>query len=121
MGKFIIKKTDNGNFNFTLFAPNKEKIAVASQVYTTKQACKNGIASVGKFAEKCIAENKIEDVVKKLNLEEVVRQQVNTFPVQKLEELVLGISKREFKMITMLGFVLGGLIGVIQGLFAVFV
>ena len=61
MGKFIIKKTDNGNFNFTLFAPNKEKIAVASQVYTTKQACKNGIASVGKFAEKCNAENKIED------------------------------------------------------------
>lgn len=69
------------------------------------------------FAE---AENKIEDVVKKLNLEEVVRQQVNTFPVQKLEELILGISKREFKMITYLGFVLGGLIGVIQGLFAVF-
>lgn len=70
------------------------------------------------FAE---AENKIEDVVKKLNLEEVVRQQVDTFPVQKLEELILGISKREFKMITFLGFVLGGVIGVVQGLFAIFV
>lgn len=70
------------------------------------------------FAE---AENKIEDVVKKLNLQEVVRQQVNTFPVQKLEELILGISKREFKMITILGFLLGGLIGIIQGLFAVFI
>ena len=61
MGTFIIKKTDKGNFNFTLLAANKEKIAVASQVYTTKQACKNGMASIGKFAEKCIAENKIED------------------------------------------------------------
>jgi uncharacterized protein YegP (UPF0339 family) len=61
MGKFIIKKTDKGNFNFTLLASNAEKIAVASQVYTTKQACKNGMASVGKFAEKCIAEGKIED------------------------------------------------------------
>lgn len=60
MGKFVIKKTPTG-FNFTLFAINKEKIAVASQVYTTKAACKNGIASIGKFAEKCIAENKIED------------------------------------------------------------
>lgn len=70
------------------------------------------------FAE---AENKIEDVVKKLNLEEVVRQQVDTFPVQRLEELILGISKREFKMITVLGFVLGGVIGIVQGLFAVFV
>lgn len=67
------------------------------------------------------AENKIEDVVKKLNLQEVVRQQVDTFPVQKLEELILGISKREFKMITALGFLLGGIIGLIQGLFVVFV
>lgn len=61
MGKFIIKKTDKGNFNFTLLASNAEKIAVASQVYTTKQACKNGMASVGKFAEKCVTEGKIED------------------------------------------------------------
>ena len=61
MGTFIIKKTPTGAYHFSLFAANKEKIAVASQVYTTKQACKNGMASIGKFAEKCIAENKIED------------------------------------------------------------
>ena len=61
MGKFIIKKTQGGSFNFSLFAGNMEKIAVSSQVYTTKAACKNGIASIGKHAVKCIDENKIED------------------------------------------------------------
>ena len=61
MGKFIIKKTQGGSFNFCLFAGNMEKIAVSSQVYTTKAACKNGIASIGKHAVKCIEENKIED------------------------------------------------------------
>lgn len=61
MGTFIIKKTPSGAFNFSLIAPNKQKIAVASQVYTTKQACKVGMASVGKNAAKCIAENRIED------------------------------------------------------------
>ncbi|MGE8000191.1 DUF445 domain-containing protein [Lysinibacillus sp. NPDC093190] len=66
------------------------------------------------------AEEKLEDVLKRLNLQEVVREQVDSFPVEKLEELVLGISKREFKMITVLGAVLGGLIGIVQGLIVYF-
>jgi len=60
MGKFVINKTKTG-FNFSLFAVNKEKIAVSSQVYASKASCKKGCESVGKFAEKCIAEGKIED------------------------------------------------------------
>lgn len=67
------------------------------------------------------AEEKLEDVLKRLNLKEVVREQVDSFPVEKLEELVLGISKREFKMITVLGAVLGGLIGIVQGLIVYFI
>ncbi len=67
------------------------------------------------------AEDKLEDVLKRLNLQEVVREQVDSFPVSKLEELVLGISKREFKMITVLGAVLGGLIGIVQGLIVYFI
>ncbi|AYC30185.1 DUF445 domain-containing protein [Paenisporosarcina cavernae] len=61
------------------------------------------------------AERELATVIEKLQLEELVREQVDTFPVQRLEDLVLGISKREFKMITVLGAILGGLIGIIQG------
>ncbi|MBQ3018207.1 MAG: YegP family protein [Clostridia bacterium] len=61
MGTFIIKKTPSGAFNFSLLAANKQKIAVASQVYTTKSACKAGMTSLGKNAEKCIKEDRIED------------------------------------------------------------
>lgn len=61
MGKFIIKKTPSGGFNFSLLAANKEKIAVSSQVYSTKSACKNGMESIGRHAAKCIAEDKVED------------------------------------------------------------
>ena len=61
MGKFVIKKTPSGSFNFSLYAANMEKIAVSSQVYTTKSACKSGIASIGKQAVRCIEEGKIED------------------------------------------------------------
>jgi len=61
MGKFVIKKTPSGSFNFSLYAANSEKIAVSSQVYTTKSSCKSGIASLGKQATRCIEEGKIED------------------------------------------------------------
>ena len=66
------------------------------------------------------AENKLADVLERLNLKEVVREQVDSFPVERLEDLVLGISKRELKMITYLGGVIGGLIGVVQGLLVFF-
>ncbi len=60
MGAFIIKKTNTG-YNFSLIANNKQKIAVSSQVYTTKSACKTGMASIAKNAQKCIQEDRIED------------------------------------------------------------
>ena len=61
MGKFVIKKTPSGGFNFSLFAVNKEKIAVSSQVYSTKAACKKGMESIAKNAVKCINEERVED------------------------------------------------------------
>lgn len=48
MGKFVIKKTNTG-IKFDLKAGNGEVIAT-SEVYTTAEACKNGIASVQKNA-----------------------------------------------------------------------
>ena len=56
------------------------------------------------------AEGKIEDVLKRLNLAEVVREQVDSFPIAKLEELVLGIiSQGATSLITWLGGIIGGL------------
>ena len=60
------------------------------------------------------AEGKIEDVLKRLNLAEVVREQVDSFPIAKLEELVLGIISRELRLITWLGGIIGGLVGLVQ-------
>lgn len=62
------------------------------------------------------AESQLEKSLRKLKIDDMVKEQVDTFPVAVLEDLVLGISKREFKMITVLGAVLGGAIGIVQGL-----
>lgn len=64
---------------------------------------------------------RIEEMMDRLHLAEIVRSQVAGFPVERLEEIVLGISRREFKMITFLGALLGGLIGIVQGIIVFFV
>lgn len=55
MGKFVLKKTETG-FKFDLKAGNGEVIAT-SEVYTTDDACKKGIASVAKNAPIAAVEN----------------------------------------------------------------
>ena len=61
---------------------------------------------------------RIETIMTKLKVQDLVREQVDTFSLERLEEMVIGISKREFGMITYLGAVLGGVIGVVQGIIA---
>jgi uncharacterized membrane protein YheB (UPF0754 family) len=60
---------------------------------------------------------KIPNLMTKLHLQKIVQEQVESFSVARLEDLVLGISRREFKMITYLGALLGGIIGLIQSIF----
>lgn len=66
------------------------------------------------------AVSKIETVMEKLRLEDIVKTQVESFPLQRVEEIVLTISSREFKMITYLGALLGGVIGATQGIMFLF-
>lgn len=48
MGKFVIRRTNTG-IKFDLKAGNGEVIAT-SEVYTTEESCRNGVASVQKNA-----------------------------------------------------------------------
>ncbi|MDR6805488.1 uncharacterized protein YegP (UPF0339 family) [Dyadobacter sp. BE34] len=50
MGKFVITKRANGEFQFNLKAGNGQVI-LASEGYTTKAACENGIESVKKNSQ----------------------------------------------------------------------
>ncbi|WP_298120092.1 YegP family protein [Flavobacterium sp.] len=50
MGKFVISTRKNGEFQFNLKAGNGQTI-LASEGYTTKAACENGIESVRKNSQ----------------------------------------------------------------------
>ncbi|WP_166244601.1 DUF445 domain-containing protein [Paenibacillus turpanensis] len=55
-----------------------------------------------------------------VRLPELVEEQVRAFPMEKLESIILDLSGKEFRAITWLGAVLGGLIGLLQSLFYAF-
>ncbi|GAK01616.1 DUF445 domain-containing protein [Geomicrobium sp. JCM 19055] len=71
-------------------------------------------ASVSKSSY--VLQRKLPSMLEFLNLEEVVAEQVNAFSVERLEAIVLDISRREFRMIKYLGGVLGAVIGLVQGI-----
>lgn len=50
MGKFVITTRANGEYQFTLKAGNGQAI-LASEGYSTKSACQNGIESVTKNSQ----------------------------------------------------------------------
>ena len=55
--RFEIKKSVDNQFYFVLVAPNNEPIA-KSEMYTTKDGCKNGIESIKKYAGTAPTEDK---------------------------------------------------------------
>lgn len=90
-------------FNFSQF----EDLITKTIIPTILQ---NVFSKMGLFVEKWM---------RKLNIPELIKRQVDTFTTERLEEMVLSISRRELKMITYLGAYLGGLIGIVQGMIVI--
>ncbi|MEX2416460.1 MAG: DUF445 family protein [Paenibacillaceae bacterium] len=61
-------------------------------------------------------ENNMERIFRTIQLEKLVETQVKLFPIERLEEIILSVSGREFRAITWLGALLGGMIGLFQAL-----
>jgi uncharacterized membrane protein YheB (UPF0754 family) len=49
-----------------------------------------------------------------LNIRQQLEEKINAMDIAQLEELILGLSRREFRHITIFGGILGALIGLVQ-------
>lgn len=63
-----------------------------------------------------VAASRADRLFQAIRLEEIVERQVRDFPIERLEEIIVNISGREFRAITWLGALLGGIIGLVQGM-----
>lgn len=58
-------------------------------------------------------------IMDKLQLAEVIKKQIDSFQLDHIENLVMDVANKEFRMITLLGFILGAIIGLFQGIVVV--
>lgn len=59
-------------------------------------------------------ENKISDLLQKINLNQMVEDKINQMPVEEIEELVLSVMKKELSTVVNLGALIGFIIGLLN-------
>ncbi|WP_456341970.1 DUF445 family protein [Thermovibrio sp.] len=64
-----------------------------------------------------VIERELPVIMEAINVEEMVKERVNSLPIEEVEEIVLKLIDEELKHITLLGGVLGFLIGLTQLIF----
>lgn len=90
-----------------------EEIPIASLLAPWRSQAEAAVpALVDRFLS--LAVRIIPPVMQAIQLPQLVKEQVQKFPVERLEEVILSVSGKEFRAITWLGVLLGGMIGLIQ-------
>jgi uncharacterized membrane protein YheB (UPF0754 family) len=65
-------------------------------------------------------QEQVPPIAQKLEIAERVERKILEFPTPQLEALVRGVTERELKLIVKLGYVLGGVIGMVSATIAMF-
>lgn len=68
-----------------------------------------------------LSEELVNKATDRINIQKMIEDKVNELDLEKLEDIILSIAKKELKHIEVLGLVLGFLIGIIQGLVVMFI
>jgi uncharacterized membrane protein YheB (UPF0754 family) len=66
------------------------------------------------------AKEKLPAAIAELDIGNIVREKVDAYPLEKLEELVLSVAREHLRKIELCGLVLGFLIGAVQAVFVYF-
>jgi len=58
----------------------------------------------------------IAHIKEKVDIQKMVEEKINELDLQELERIIIDVAKKELKHIEVLGFILGAVIGIVQGL-----
>lgn len=62
-----------------------------------------------------VEEKVLQKAKERIDIEKIVEEKVNELDLLELERIIISVAKKELKHIEILGFFLGGIIGLIQG------
>lgn len=58
----------------------------------------------------------VNHIKNKVDIEKLVAEKINELDLQELERIIISVAKKELKHIEILGFILGAVIGLLQGI-----
>ncbi|MFR1708632.1 MAG: DUF445 domain-containing protein [Clostridium sp.] len=58
----------------------------------------------------------VNHIKNKVDIEKLVAEKINELDLQELERIIISVAKKELKHIEVLGFILGAIIGLLQGI-----
>ncbi len=67
-----------------------------------------------------LSEEIVEKATSRIDIKEMVKNKIEELDLEELERIIISIAKKELKHIEVLGFVLGFLIGIVQGMIIIF-
>jgi len=103
------------NLPFEKWLASAEQVKVASLVAPWLSRAEAALPSVTERLISWVVKG-IPAAMRAIQLPKLVQEQVQKFPVERLEEVILSVSGKEFRAITWLGVLLGGIIGLLQSL-----
>lgn len=104
--KVRIKQVINEKVPSIIIAPFKDKISI----YVDNMIDQEGDSIIEELIDRVNDKDKGG-----IQLAKIVEEKVNSFELQKIEDIIISVAKQELKHIEVLGGVLGFLIGIVQG------
>ncbi len=68
-----------------------------------------------------LSDDLIDKAIQRIDIKGMVENRINAFEMEKIEEIVISIAKRELTHIERLGAILGGIIGFVQGVIVIMI
>ncbi|MDQ0205301.1 DUF445 domain-containing protein [Alkalicoccobacillus murimartini] len=68
-----------------------------------------------------VAAKRIGRLLEAFHIEQIISEQVQSFSIKHLEDLVMSVAAKELKLITYLGALIGGIVGLFQGFFVLLI
>lgn len=93
-----------------IIAPFKDKICL----YVDNVIDEESDSVISELTDKLNSKNESG-----IRLARIVEEKVNSFELEKIEEIIISVAKKELKHIEVLGGVLGFLIGIVQGVLVI--
>jgi len=116
MRKYILKKWDEKIGDILSFMPMIQMFLQGDQLNQIRDKIAEAFSGNGNEFVQILADNLAGNV----NLEEVIKNNILAFDLERLEKIIEEIANKEFRYIERLGGIIGFLIGLVQAIFVFF-